>query len=304
MFHVKQLEMFENKNCPVCTHSSFSRFIICEDFTVSHERFIIVSCDACGFKFTNPRPSETVLGNYYKAEEYISHTNTRRGIVARLYHLVREHTLRQKVKLLESYATKGSVLDFGCGTGMFLNACKRAGWQVVGIEPDSGARTIAGQMISGIYDSKSSLEASGFSTFDVITLWHVLEHVSDLTETIAFLHHKLKDGGVLIIAVPNHLSYDALVYKEHWAAYDVPRHLYHFSLQTLNALLEKNGFRMLKSLPMKFDSFYVSMLSEKYRSGSINYFRALITGLKSNFKAASTGNYSSKIYIFKKKQGA
>jgi hypothetical protein len=164
-----------------------------------------------------------------------------------------------------------------------------------------GARKIAGEMVPEIYESIESFESNNNSVFDVITLWHVLEHISDLNQTMVFLQRKLKSGGALIIAVPNLLSYDASVYKEYWAAYDVPRHLYHFSPHTIEVLLGKYGFALTKSLPMRFDSFYVSMLSEKYKCGTINYLRAFRTGLQSNFKAASTGNYSSKIYIFNKK---
>ena len=136
---------------------------------------------------------------------------------------------------------------------------------------------------------------------EAITLWHVLEHVTDMPETLAFFKAKLKKDGVLIIAVPNHVSYDAQYYKEFWAAYDVPRHLHHFDLKSMKALLQNDGFKLVETKPMKFDSFYVSMLSEKCKTGSVNLLKAFWIGLCSNFKAKDSSSYSSTIYIFKHK---
>jgi hypothetical protein len=183
---------------------------------------------------------------------------------------------------------------------MFLKVCLDADWVSLGVEPDSGARKIASGLGLRTYQDKVELNRSNPGiTFDVITLWHVLEHVTDLEETLSFFKTRLNRNGILIIAVPNYTSYDAQHYKQHWAAYDVPRHLYHFEINTISKLLSGSGFELVKTLPMKFDSFYVSMLSEKYKSGSVNYARTFLTGLRSNLKARSAQNYSSVIYIFK-----
>lgn len=292
--------MFNYTKCPVCQNQSFSKFLSCKDYTVSQETFNIVCCNSCGFKFTNPIPDVSDLGNYYKSEEYISHSNTKKGLVSRLYHFVRNYTLKRKLSLVAGYVSRGTILDYGCGTGMFLNTMKAAGWNTYGMEPDSGARSIASEMGLVIGKDKEELElkAAGLK-FDAITLWHVLEHVTDLESTLSYFSTHLNPNGALIIAVPNHISFDAKHYEEFWAAYDVPRHLYHFEPKTIEALLASARFKLINKHPMKFDSFYVSMLSEKYKTGSINYLNALWKGLKSNSKARSTGDYSSVIYVFK-----
>lgn len=288
-------------NCPVCQHHSLSHYLSVKDYTVSQETFEIVNCKQCNFKFTNPRPALNVIGDYYKADSYISHTNTSKGLIAKLYHSVRKYTLKGKLELVNRLSPKkGKLLDVGCGTGMFLNICRENGWNVAGIEPDSGARSIA-ESINQTKIQEEVLSSFANEQFDVISMWHVLEHVHLLNETVEWLFNRLKDDGSLIIAVPNYESEDAKIYGEHWAAYDVPRHLYHFSQSTIKLLFEKKGFQLVETLPMKFDSFYVSMLSTKYQAGKINYLKALLDGLKSNLKASSNQhNYSSLIYIFKK----
>lgn len=294
--------MYKYTSCSVCKNQNFQSFISCKDYTVSQETFSIVICSACGFKFTNPIPDLNSLGNYYKSENYISHSNTRKGIIARLYHIVRSYTLKKKLKLVSSYVSRGTILDYGCGTGMFLKVCKEAGWNPIGMEPDSGARQIAASMNISAEGNKEDIKKKfPDQTYKAITLWHVLEHVTDLNETLSFFKAQLESDGVLIIAVPNHLSYDALHYEKYWAAYDVPRHLYHFEKKTIAHLLSNFGFQLQNTFPMAFDSFYVSMLSEKYKTGKVNYIKAFLTGLKSNLKAKPNCNYSSVIYVFKHK---
>lgn len=294
--------MLTIEKCLVCGSNQFEPFLVCKDYTVSQECFNIVSCKSCGFKFTNPRPDNSVLGNYYKAESYVSHTNSKKGIINKLYHLVRGFTLKQKIKSVSSYVSRGTILDYGCGIGMFLAECKKAGWETFGMEPDDSARQIASMQNLNLFSDKGTLQMHiAEKEFDAITLWHVLEHVTDMNETLAFIKHKLKPQGVLIIAVPNHLSYDAQYYKEYWAAYDVPRHLHHFELKTMKALLDIGGFQLVETKPMKFDSYYVSMLSEKYKTGKVSLLRAFKVGMESNRNAKNSSSYSSTIYIFKHK---
>lgn len=284
--------------CIVCGSNQFSPFLTCKDYTVSQENFNIVSCNACGFKFTNPRPDDAVLGDYYKAEEYISHTNTKKGLVNKLYHLVRSRTLKKKLDLVKSYVPRGTILDYGCGTGMFLETCKNAGWETFGMEPDDEARKIASRSNLNLFSDKGRINTYiTDKQFDVITLWHVLEHVTDMEETLSFFKRRLTKNGILIIAVPNHVSFDAKHYKEHWAAFDVPRHLHHFEKKTIKQLVEASGFQLRETLPMKFDSYYVSLLSEKYKQGKTNMLKAFLIGLRSNL-SASHETYSSSIYVF------
>lgn len=294
--------MLNLEKCIVCGSSQFEPFLVCKDYTVSQENFNIVSCKSCGFKFTNPRPENSVIGDYYKAEEYVSHSNTTKGVVNKLYHSVRNYTLKQKLKLISSYVSRGTMLDYGCGTGMFLNVCKNDGWETYGMEPDDNARKMSIEKGLDVFSDKDKVsDRIADKKFNAITLWHVLEHVTDMEATLSFFKSKLNDEGVLIIAVPNHVSYDAQYYKEFWAAYDVPRHLHHFDINSMTSLVEKAGFKFKESKPMKFDSFYVSMLSEKYKTGSVNLVKAFLVGLTSNFKAKDIHSYSSTIYIFKHK---
>jgi 2-polyprenyl-3-methyl-5-hydroxy-6-metoxy-1,4-benzoquinol methylase len=289
-------------NCPCCGGNSFEPFLACKDYTVTQETFQIVSCKACNFKFTNPRPSADNIGGYYKSENYISHSNTSKGIISKLYKTVRNYTLKRKVKLIQKYSQKGNLLDYGCGTGMFLSSARSSTWNVYGIEPDSAAREFA-KKESGAEVYEDVETAHGMLAninFDCVTLWHVLEHILDLNQTVAWFYSKLKPGGILVIAVPNYTSYDAQHYKEHWAAYDVPRHLYHFEEKSMAGIVSKAGFKHLESLPMRFDSFYVSMLSEQYKTRKINYISAFLSGLRSNLKAKHAKDYSSVIYVFKK----
>ncbi len=288
------------EKCTACGLTNFELFLQCKDYTVSQETFNVVSCKGCGFKFTNPRPPDSVLGNYYKAESYVSHTNSKKGVINKLYHAVRSYTLKKKVKLINSFVSRGTVLDYGCGTGMFLASLVKDKWEAYGLEPDDSARGIASALGLNVFSSKDKIQTYiADKKFNAITLWHVLEHVTDMAETLSFFKTKLHKDGVLVIAVPNHVSYDALHYKEHWAAFDVPRHLHHFELSTMKLLVEKAGFKLQETKPMKFDSFYVSMLSEKNKTGSVNLLKAFWVGLKSNLKAKNANSYSSTIYIFK-----
>lgn len=293
--------MHQNNTCLVCGSNQFEPFLVCKDYTVSKEDFQIVSCKSCGFKFTNPRPADNIIGEYYKSEDYVSHSNTRKGLINRIYHWVRNYTLGKKLALVSRHVSRGTILDYGCGTGMFLSVCHKAGWSCFGMEPDTDARALAKEHgLPQVYSNKAELVTSmANKQADAITLWHVLEHVTDMDETLSFFKKTLSEKGTLIIAVPNYKSYDAAYYKEHWAAYDVPRHLYHFSQDTMQKLLAKAGFKLVEALPMKFDSFYVSMLSEKYKTGSSGLFMAFSTGLKSNMRARSAAEYSSVIYVFK-----
>jgi 2-polyprenyl-3-methyl-5-hydroxy-6-metoxy-1,4-benzoquinol methylase len=288
--------------CPVCAGNGISPYLTCEDFTVSHNLFNIVSCDNCGFKFTNPRPRELDAGKYYKSDDYVSHSNTNKGLINKLYKWVRNYTLSKKEQLIRSYNIPGRLLDYGAGTGMFLAHAKSKGWEVLGIEVDENARKIS-KDLNGItlYSDYNSLSLENSDIkFNSISLWHVLEHIYKIDDTLKWLYNCLDDGGTLFIAVPNFVSYDADLFKEYWAAYDVPRHIYHFSPDTIKAMLKKHSFRYIEQRPMKFDSFYVSLLSTKYKHGSTSFIRAFLTGFKSNLRASKDGNYSSLIYIFKK----
>jgi 2-polyprenyl-3-methyl-5-hydroxy-6-metoxy-1,4-benzoquinol methylase len=285
--------------CPICGASEFASFLVCKDHTTSGESFEIQNCKACGFAFTNPRPNSLTIGKYYASDSYISHNTKSNGLLDLAYFLARRFTLQWKKKLLSKYNGTGSLLDYGCGTGEFLNACKKDDRDCSGVEPSEQARKIALQK-TGI-TILTKFEDLGDKKFDVITLWHVLEHVHDLNNIMAQLKDSLKKTGTLLIAVPNYESFDAKVYQQCWAGYDVPRHLWHFSKKTMTLLLKKHGLHIKEILPMKLDSLYVSILSEGYQSARrrrmSGVLRGIYNGINSNIKARNTNNHSSLIYV-------
>ena len=290
---MKQLEKSPINNNPL------EPYISCEDYTVSNEIFSIVKDKTSELLVTSPRPNDENLGEYYESEDYISHSDAKKSVFDRVYQLVRNYTLKQKIKLINSFdVSQKTILDIGAGTGDFLLACKNNGWSVEGVEPSSKARSIAEQKL----EAKLHTEISKLShqTFDIITMWHVLEHVPNLEEYIRLVKSLLNENGKLIVAVPNHKSFDAGHYGKFWAAYDVPRHLWHFSQTAIRKLFHIEKMEVIKTLPMKFDAYYVSLLSEKYKNGKMNPFKALYFGLQSNLKAKQTTEYSSLIYIIKK----
>lgn len=287
-------------SCPVCGAAGISKVVAAKDNTVSQEEFDIFQCSNCQLRFTQNVPDASSIGNYYKSENYISHSNTSKGLVNRAYQLVRKIVNRQKRNLVEKTTglKNGNLLDMGSGTGYFLGEMKKANWKISGLEPDAGARKMALELNNVSLGAAETFFRLPVNHFDVITLWHVLEHVHELKRYVAHFKLLLKEKGFLFIAVPNYKSLDAEIYKEHWAAYDVPRHLYHFAPQAMKQLLETSGFKIVEMKPMWFDSFYVSLLSSKYKNGSINWVGAVLTALRSNMNAMKdTTKCSSVIYI-------
>lgn len=291
------------EKCPVCQGTDIHEVMRVTDFTVSGKTFPVYHCNQCTARFTQQIPGETEIGEYYQSEEYISHSDTRKGLINQVYHGVRSITLKHKRKMIEKAVAgkKGNILDYGCGTGTFLHEMKKAGWQIAGLEPNLGARELARDLnVSNIFPPEY-IHSFPDNHFEVITLWHVLEHVHRLQYTLKHLNRVLKPGGLIFIAVPNYTSADADNYGKNWAAWDVPRHLYHFSPASMKKLLPAHGFHLKSIHPMWFDSFYVSMLSEKYRTGDGNLISAFYHGLKSNIKAHSdTEKCSSLIYVAEK----
>ncbi|MFK7113002.1 class I SAM-dependent methyltransferase [Flavobacterium oreochromis] len=272
-------------------------YIKVQDHSVSNESFDLLLDPETELLKTHPQPSLEQLGAYYESEDYISHTDGKRFFFERLYHLVKSYALIKKVALISSiHKSKGLLLDIGAGTGDFLVTAKNAGWITKGFEPNLNARNLA--LSKGIELVNETQVISDHSV-DLITMWHVLEHVPNLEEQIQELKRLLKPDGTLVIAVPNYKSYDAQYYGKFWAAYDVPRHLWHFSKKSIEKLFNNQKMKVTQIHPMIFDSFYVSLLSEKYKNGKMNFFNAFWIGLKSNIKAGAKKEFSSHIYIIK-----
>ena len=294
--------MEEVKYCPICESNSFRTHIKSKDFSVSNEDFTIVKCRNCNFHFTSPRPSEEQLSRYYISDHYISHNNTSKNLFEKVYQLVRRIAIRTKYNLVSEFFYNGRILDIGCGTGDFLQKCKLKNWETKGIEPSAIARKQAIENYNLDVDECTNLKKLS-GEFDIITMWHVLEHVTELNTTVSEIKKLLSKKGKAIIAVPNLESFDSCYYKKHWAAYDLPIHFYHFSKASITKLFKKHGLSLRKTKGMKFDSFYVSMLSEEHMTGNKNYFKSLIIGSISNlFGIFTKRGFSSTIYVFEKKK--
>jgi 2-polyprenyl-3-methyl-5-hydroxy-6-metoxy-1,4-benzoquinol methylase len=272
-------------------------FLKVKDYSVSQESFDLYHDETLDMLITHPQPSLDVLGKYYESVDYISHTDSKRSLFEKAYHFVKNIALKNKLELINSYEpSKGSILDIGAGTGDFLNVARNDGWITVGVEPSDKAKAIAKSKGVSFVDNTSELESH---SFDLISMWHVLEHVPNLEDQIKELKRLLKPTGTLIVAVPNFKSFDANHYGNFWAAYDVPIHFWHFSKKAIALLFSQQNMKLHNVLPMKFDSFYVSLLSEKYKTGKMNYFKAFLIGLQSNWKAKRSLEYSSHIYVIK-----
>jgi len=278
-----------------CLKNNLKPFLNCKDHTVSGERYEIMKNQEFDLLVTSPVPSS--LEKYYQSEEYISHTDAKKSLFDKVYQIVKRYTLKRKVVLLDSFLTEEkTVLDIGAGTGDFLQACKKNHWKVAGVEPNLQAREIA--------KSKNVLLEKDLSffkgqKFDVITLWHVLEHVENLETYTQILKDLLKESGTLLIAVPNYKSFDATYYGAFWAAFDVPRHLWHFSQTSIQKIFSLVSLNLIREIPMKFDAYYVSLLSEKYKNGKMNILKSFWVGFQSNRKAKKSLEYSSLIYVLK-----
>lgn len=272
-----------------------------KDHSVSGEDFELFINEELGMLETFPKPSDERLPNYYKSDDYISHTDAKRNLFEKIYHFVKSIALKRKLKLIKSVSNNSqSLLDVGCGTGDFLQVAQKAGWIISGTEPNKEARAIANNKTKDAVFDTDHLVKLQSESFDVITLWHVLEHLPNLDQQLLLFKKLLKPDGVLIIAVPNYKSFDARLYREFWAAFDVPRHFWHFSQSSIKLLAHRVNMTLVETRPMKFDAYYVSLLSEKYKTGKMNYLRGFWNGWRSNARALRSGEYSSLIYVIRK----
>jgi 2-polyprenyl-3-methyl-5-hydroxy-6-metoxy-1,4-benzoquinol methylase len=293
------------RHCPLCKNAGIKKRFTCKDHFATGEEFDIMECPACGFVFTQDIPQEQEIGKYYESPDYISHSNTAKGLKNKIYHLVRSIMLRKKTRLIKKLTLlkNGKLLDYGAGTGYFARAMQERGWDVTAIEKSSQARGLALKEFGFEMLPEEKLTDIGDKSLDVVTMWHVLEHIQDLDRMWEEIYRILDDTGIAVIAVPNCRSYDAQLYKENWAAYDVPRHLWHFSAGTIMKWGEKHGFILERKYTMPFDGFYISLLSESYKGSRLQSLKGLWNGFKgwcaqSKKRSAS----SSIIYVFRKRR--
>ena len=286
--------------CVSCGNKHLTPYLQTKDYFLTQEEFELLKCSSCGLILTNPVPDEEEISKYYNSPDYLSHKSTARNLTSIVYNTLRNFNIRSKYLYVNSFNTGKSILDYGCGSGQLLNYFLKKGWKIQGVEPNAEAREFASDLNKiKIYDN-SEIEFFQENSFDVITLWHVLEHIHNLNEVVKKLVSLLKQTGILIIAVPNINSPDAQKYLELWAGLDVPRHLYHFSPSSMETFLSQHDLQVAGMKPMKLDAYYVSLLSEKYRENKFPYFKALVEGFRSNQKAEKN-NYSSMIFVARKK---
>lgn len=292
------------EKCLCCGGNKFQLYLEAKD-NYSNDLFCIEQCQSCDFIFTNPRPGIDEIGKYYSYDTYMSHSSHKKGLVEGIYRVARNYMKGKKLNLIREIVGKQnnfSLLDFGCGTGDFLGYVKLQQIQAEGIEPDAGARAVAKKVNKVDTYSVEESKAISSESYDVITLWHVMEHIHELHGQLDYFYRWLKPGGKLIIAVPNIESADAKQYGAKWDALDVPRHIYHFAPKQVKQIVEQHQFKFIKQYPLWLDAYYVSMRSE-WHSGTnkwIAYLKAIVSGWKSNSAAEKTGNYSSLIYAFEK----
>ena len=289
--------------CPWCNSENNSKFLELKDYFLTQENFEILECNDCKLLFTTPCPTPDKIGDYYKSDDYLSHNESKKGIVPKIYNLVKKVNIKNKFNITVNgqQTTDNSILDIGCGVGDFLNYAKEKGCDITGIEPSEDARKIAEEKLGTKIFSPEELQNIPNESFDIVTMWHVLEHVADLKTEIHHLERIVKKNGRLVLALPNYKSFDAEYYKDKWAAYDVPRHLNHFSRTSIKNIFNTTAFQLIDIKPLKWDSYYISMLSEQYLKHSNVLLKAMITGCKSNCKAIKSGEYSSLVYVFTKK---
>ena len=290
-----------NNKCPWCDSDKAQINLWLKDEFLTKEDFHICECLNCGLLYTMPRPDKDHIGAYYKSEDYYSHKENTKGFVPKLYERIKKNNLKNKYQLATNGLSVGKMLEIGCGVGDFLHTAEEHGWECIGVEPSEEAKAIATKRTKASILSSEELESLADEQFDLITMWHVLEHVDDLRWEMAQLQRLIKPHGRIVIAVPNYKSYDGQYYKEHWAAYDVPRHLNHFNRTVLTKMFKTKGLELKKMDKLKWDAYYISYMSEQYRIHSLPLVRGAFRGLISNSKARKSGEWSSLVYIFEKK---
>ena len=288
------------KNCPWCDSDKTQMHLWVKDLFLTGEAFEIQECLKCGLLFTEPRPDPNSIGKYYQSEEYYSHQENKNGFIPRIYETVKGFNLKKKYKLATKGMTKGRMLEIGCGAGDFLKVMENKGWNCTGIEPSENAKAIARKKVKAQLYNPEDINSLPDESFDLITMWHVLEHVDNLKEEVMHLERLLKKGGRLVLALPNFKSADAEYYREYWAAYDVPRHLNHFCRESINNIFKNTTLKLKKTDKLVWDAYYISYMSEKYKNHTLPLLKGTWRGLLSNSKARKSGEWSSLVYVLER----
>jgi 2-polyprenyl-3-methyl-5-hydroxy-6-metoxy-1,4-benzoquinol methylase len=291
--------------CPLCHSDRISLYLKCTDYFLSKEEFDLFRCEACGFIFTRSCPDENDIGRYYESDDYISHDDNAKGFMNRIYMLARNFMLKEKKRIVQNATglRTGKILDIGCGTGYFAWTMKKGGWYVTGIEPNKKASAFGSERFGIDVISPELISTLPDHSFDTVTMWHVMEHLHDPFKYSDEINRLLKPEGICIVALPNSGSSDAMYYGRFWAAYDVPRHLWHFSPSTLKIFWEKKGYEVVNIKRLPLDVFYISILSEKNRGSEIPFTKGLLIGGFFTMKSAITKSSCSSLIYFLGRSG-
>ena len=291
--------------CPLCGASGQMPYADCIDFTVSKESFILLRCPQCGVVFTSNPPKESETIRYDTLDLKLKLGDSPRGLTDKLYYYVRHRMLRKKASIVESqsYRTGGTLLNYGAKTGYFSHYMERRGWKVTSIEKYHEERQFSLETFHHRMYDVSEMDRLTPETFDVITLWHVFEHCYNPNGLLNRFYRLLRPGGILLIACPNICSTDAMHYGANWAAYNVPRHLWHFNPTSLSNLLNKHGFTLMHRQKLSYDCFYISVLSEKNKNSKMPFLRGMWFGMRCWFiSLARLDKSSSLVYVFRKRR--
>ena len=295
--------MVHHDRCPLCSSELITIQFSCRDHFISKETFTIIRCSRCGFLFTQDYPGENEIYKYYESDDYISHSDTAEGIINKIYHLIRQVMLLRKRRIIKKLTglKNGNLLDVGSGTGHFASVMKKSGWAVTGIEINEKARNFSASTFGLEIVAPDKISALKANSFDCVTMWHVLEHFHDPVKYISDIFTLMKPGGICLVALPNCASYDARYYNEFWAAYDVPRHLWHFDPLSFPHFSEKSGLKIERLMVLPFDVFYISLLSEKYKGSRWPFMTGIGTAICFSLLALFNRKRSSSvIYILSK----
>jgi 2-polyprenyl-3-methyl-5-hydroxy-6-metoxy-1,4-benzoquinol methylase len=302
--HILEENKFNISTCPVCgsPEFEFSHYLNVPDWLVSKENFELKKCGNCSFIFTANAPLLENAGPYYESEEYVEHTDTNKGLIYGVYHQARKLMLKFKLSNIRSYSKSTKLLDIGSGSGYFINYMKQNGYNVSGVEISDKAVALCKDKFDISVNSPTEFLAEKLpKDFDIITMWHVFEHVYSFNEYFDILHKSLKENGHVFVALPNPNCFEAKHYKNYWNGFDTPRHLWHFTPKTFKQFAEGHGFEMISMKRLPLDPFFNAMVSSSYKSGlkflpytfTIGLI-SFINGLINRDKA------SSLIYILKK----
>ena len=291
-----------NKNCPWCDSDKTQMQLWVKDLFLTQEAFEIHECMKCGLLFTEPRPKPEEIGKYYQSDEYYSHKENKQGFIPRIYESVKKVNLKRKVNMATDGLQVGKMLEIGCGVGDFIQEMEQHGWNCTGIEPSNDAKAIAEKRVKAKLYDPQEIGTLPDESFDLVTMWHVLEHVDNLKEEIGHLQRLLKKGGRLVLALPNFKSHDAQYYKEYWAAYDVPRHLNHFCRASINNIFKNTELKQRKTDKLVWDAYYISYMSEKYENHTLPLLKGVWRGFVSNNKARKSGEWSSLVYVLERQK--